>query len=660
MLLFNKMKYVGDSREVRNIGYVSWRDPLAQLETMSGPLWKSVIKDEIVKFNKSIKDLSDTIKIYKNELSNARKELDIFPFITNNIEWRPGYTCRFKNSSLEFSAADFDTFNNYIWTTEDQSNGREIYTLNAYTENQQNIPLWQIGEVGPDIIYYEGYIYYQRIYNVHHKYAIWCVNAFTGNSPKLVHKTNNPSVNLSLIKTGNYLYIKEDNYKYTTLHKVNPFNQKTQLIDNKTAYQIPYGSEWVYREKDKDYYSISWLPHNYRPLWISPDGQYLLSRSYAGLTTIWYNKKQILKPFIGRFYINDKSYTDGKLEIYNISPYGQLYMLLNGATINKKIKYKSSCNKLIHSYKTTKSTDGEIVGYSVIKSSNIKKPHSLLIYGYGAYGLDTPIGKIWNEWGPLVKRGFAVVYAYIRGGGDGTDDWTQKARITGRTNAINDFEMVTRSARKLYNISAHNTIIYGRSAGGFLVGSMISRWPKGDLFGAVYAEVPFVDVLRTTTNPALPLTQLEYEEFGNPIKRVEDMAELIKISPVDTLPPEGSNIFVIARTGENDTEVYAYEPVKWILRLRGEGDGQGVDKLLGFVENEGHFFSGLTATRTRSEDLALLNRWVTEKISDNNIEMATRKTRQRKSRKSMEGGKRRKGRKTARKGRKARKTARKH
>ena len=80
------------------------------------------------------------------------------------------------------------------------------------------------------------------------------------------------------------------------------------------------------------------------------------------------------------------------------------------------------------------------------------------------------------------------------------------------------------------------------------------------------------------------------------------------------------------------------------------------------MKGEGHFFSEPTATKARGEDLALLNSWVAEKISNKNIEMARRerKTRQRKTRKAMEGGKRRKGRKTARKGRKARKTARKH
>jgi protease II len=153
------------------------------------------------------------------------------------------------------------------------------------------------------------------------------------------------------------------------------------------------------------------------------------------------------------------------------------------------------------------------------------------------------------------------------------------------------------------------------------------------------------------------LTQLEYYEFGNPRESVVDMSELIKISPVDTLPTEGADIFVIARTGENDSQVFAYEPVKWILRLRGSEGKNKIPKLLGFLKNEGHFFSGKLASKTRGEDLALLNSWVRHKISTQDIEMARRdrKTRQRKTRKAMEGGKRRR-----RATRRGRKTARKH
>jgi oligopeptidase B len=116
----------------------------------------------------------------------------------------------------------------------------------------------------------------------------------------------------------------------------------------------------------------------------------------------------------------------------------------------------------------------------------------------------------------------------------------------------------------------------------------------------VYTEVPYVDILRTTTNPKLPLTEMEYNEFGNPSNSIYEFQEILKLSPVDSLnkPPD---IFVLVRTSENDSQVYTYESLKWIDALRGKKNDS--TKLVYISKNEGHFNSSFT---NLAEDFILL------------------------------------------------------
>jgi oligopeptidase B len=194
----------------------------------------------------------------------------------------------------------------------------------------------------------------------------------------------------------------------------------------------------------------------------------------------------------------------------------------------------------------------------------------------------------------------------LRGGGDDSDAWAQAGRLEGRTHTRDDFLALVEAAQKAFKISSAKTVIYGRSAGGFLMGMCLNKEPSGKLFGAVYTEVPYVDLLRTTTNPGLPLTKMEYNEFGDPSHRPEDFGFLVDLSPADVaITTSAPNVFVLARTGLNDSEVYAYEPVKWIRRLRKSGDKE--EKVIGIAEGEGHFFSPDVALQAKAEDLVILH-----------------------------------------------------
>jgi oligopeptidase B len=152
-------------------------------------------------------------------------------------------------------------------------------------------------------------------------------------------------------------------------------------------------------------------------------------------------------------------------------------------------------------------------------------------------------------------------------------------------------------------IPAEGTVFFGRSAGGWLAANIAQA--HGDLVAAVYAEVPYVDVLATTSNPKLPLTQLEYDEFGDPVHRPAERAALARISPVDTVPAGGpTSPLVVVRTGLHDAQVFPYEALKWSRALRAAGHPR---VYVGIDHDGGHFAGPDVVLQQRAEDAALLD-----------------------------------------------------
>jgi oligopeptidase B len=206
--------------------------------------------------------------------------------------------------------------------------------------------------------------------------------------------------------------------------------------------------------------------------------------------------------------------------------------------------------------------------------------------------MESATAMIKERWGPLLDAGWAVVVGFIRGGGDHTAAWGKAGRRSGRLKSWQDMEAVIRDAQKTCHIGPAHSCIYGRSAGGYLVGALLGRNPGGNLFRGVYTEVPYVDVLQTTTNPTLPLTRIEYGEFGNPGESLADFITVGLSSPALTaaLVPCPA-VFVLARTALNDVQVYPYETIKWVRRLRENDMGlkNSRPKLTIVSGGQGHF-----------------------------------------------------------------------
>jgi oligopeptidase B len=248
-----------------------------------------------------------------------------------------------------------------------------------------------------------------------------------------------------------------------------------------------------------------------------------------------------------------------------------------------------------------------------------------MVCGYGSYGISYHLNTV--RWKTYLEHGWAVALAFIRGGGDDTEAWADAGRREGKLGGIEDFEACIVAAQKMTGLTAKNTCIHGRSAGGYLVGACTSRHPDGNLFRAVYTEVPYVDVLRTASLPELPLTQVEYNEVGNPRSNIYDFEYLLGLSPIDTLGENGApGVFVLSRAGTADRQVFAYEPVKWIQKLRGSTVGE--KKLLYIAGGEGHFSRGDAVSLERGEDFAILQDFMNHtKIETPTIKMARKMTR---------------------------------
>ncbi|MEG8039442.1 S9 family peptidase [Sphingomonas sp. LR60] len=210
--------------------------------------------------------------------------------------------------------------------------------------------------------------------------------------------------------------------------------------------------------------------------------------------------------------------------------------------------------------------DGTAVPVSIVYPRDFPRDRSrpLFLYAYGAYGHAIPPGFATGILS-LLDRGFAYAIAHIRGGDDLGQQWYHDGKLEKRTNTFNDFVDVAEALVEQGWTSEGRIAIAGRSAGGELMGAVVNSDPQ--LWGAVIADVPFVDVLNTMLDETLPLTPGEWPEWGNPI---EDQAafELIRsYSPYDNVKAQDYPPMLISG-GLNDPRVTYWEPAKWAARLR--------------------------------------------------------------------------------------------
>ncbi len=210
--------------------------------------------------------------------------------------------------------------------------------------------------------------------------------------------------------------------------------------------------------------------------------------------------------------------------------------------------------------------DGTQVPVSIVYPRDFPRDGSrpLFLYAYGAYGHAIPPGFSTGRLS-LLDRGFAYAIAHIRGGDDLGQQWYHDGKLEKRSNTFNDFVDVAKGLIEQGWTSSGRIAIAGRSAGGELMGAVVNSDPG--LWGAVIADVPFVDVLNTMLDETLPLTPGEWPEWGNPIEDREAFELIRSYSPYDNVKEQDYPPLFISG-GLNDPRVTYWEPAKWAAKLR--------------------------------------------------------------------------------------------
>ncbi|MEE3002493.1 MAG: S9 family peptidase [Planctomycetota bacterium] len=219
------------------------------------------------------------------------------------------------------------------------------------------------------------------------------------------------------------------------------------------------------------------------------------------------------------------------------------------------------------------SADGTQVPISIVHRKGIEPDgtNPVLLYGYGSYGSSMDPYFSYSRVS-LLDRGVVYAIGHIRGGSEMGRHWYEDGKFLNKRHTFEDFIACAETLRDSGWAHPDRIAIQGGSAGGLLIGATINMRP--DLFRVAHASVPFVDVMNTMLDPTIPLTVIEYEEWGNPNDPV--YYEYMKsYSPYDNVMAQDYPDLLIT-AGLNDPRVHYWEPAKWTARLRDQATGEGI------------------------------------------------------------------------------------
>ena len=615
---------------VRDLGVLAWRDDLAWLEKQKGARWNAAVRSENQRFRlalKNVKQIKPTLKAIQPLTQKSGwkvYEEDFSPLQT----WTNG-TLTLTNVSSA------DVQNDLFAASIQDSDGYERFTLKVYRDNVEIFSL--ASPVGPTVFFSGDRILYLGSSKDLRYDSVMSLSltSYTATTLYSVH-TNDPIRNLKLnLAEDGSVYVTEGDFvdvRFGFIEdgslKWHPKKVSSLFVVNRTTYILNGDKGNIELASEKGSWTIR-RSHGIRTL----------ERPGHPSVTVW-----------GEVTFDPRDPMVLHVADIRYEPY----------TIH--VADDRSFKKNPKPYPYTCTYSNEIAPTFVIRSNKNKLARGLLVTGNGAYGNRTKVGNLVSRWKGLLDRGWIVASVGVPGGGDHDDVWKKAGQRLNRLHSIEVFTQAIRGLQEKFNIGPQATALYGRSAGGQLVAATAHRTPG--LVGAVYAESPYVDALRTISNPSLPLTVIETREFGSVTKGspAVDMLATATWSPMEHIPSGSDNpLFVIARTDLNDLEVFPYEAMKWVSRLRAAGH----EALLYVHKGRGHF---TTTAETRAEDLSLLDSWLSHnKNLSYKYKMSApmrnknRSEKNKNKQKNKEGGARRKmTMRKSKKSRSTRKVSRKH
>jgi protease II len=575
----NPKRYIQGKLHINNYAY---------LEGNNEEFYK-VVNDEHIRWNEQAKpDYQLWVKEYQDIFQKAfpiKKEYCQIKTEDYSLQYTFNHRINvwFQNGPHYYDITDISIDNETYAIVEDKGAGAELYEVTVY---RSHVPVWSKKNIGPTVVLRDGYLYYQTAVNRLRYNKVYATRITTGKQTTIYIETNK-KFNTELINTTDSLFIRSTNGLKQKLDIVR--GKHTQRIISLDSTIIPL-NESVYLTNTRLEPFISLPRGQYAVDGLFFNNIYYIITVHRGLHTLYtYDNtwnKICSAPTI--HFLKHSKYPLVQLGYHWKS--SEIYDILNHMiTLQMPNLYELDHYEDI---------DNEIP-YSIVWKKGTK-PRALLVTAYGAYGIeaqrDYPI-----RWLPWINNGYAFSVAMPRGGRDNGDSWYDEARGASRKHrTFEDTAHIIKTVQNRLKISPKKTLFFGRSAGGWVSAIIALKYNK--LVAGVIAEVPYVDVLRTTSNPKLPLTTLEYDEFGDPIHNKADYEALLKISPVDlakkTVP---QNTHILIKTALHDSEVATYESLKFSTVLREKGWN---NIYVSIDDNGGHFLERKSMVSQYAEDAA--------------------------------------------------------
>ena len=663
--LTKKKRLTGDP--VRKLKFLTWRNNSAWMETMKGPRWNRLLAKEKALSKPLITEkVKHLAKAFEKELVVSRQlqKLEGFQIHNGTIIIASGgskYFWRWAWSQTYKEMSDIEVYNNRVYYTRDEKEDK--YKTELICEDVAGKVIWQKKGVSGQVCIHKGLCYFIKTKNTFNTFEITCCDVDTGSHEELVMEDHDPERFFGIFKTSDdTLFCRSGTWQESKMWRIDGTKTLVRVYED-TVWQMPQSKTCAFLmyEEGGTYVAkgeplSSWkLPKGEKPVWANIDSGHLITMK-EGRQTLYYcgDQTKVVYSVLGDLEPNPWAKTkNNELQSFYVNTptdYPAVLFVLNDSC-QPNLKYSNWAPryKKILPHLTVKtyhsvSADGTKVPYVLVKHPKTVKPKGLLCYVYSSYGLTSPVGWPYAAWAPLLTRGYAMAFCFARGGGDDSEAWTFAGQREKHVKTVEDFESVVRASQKLTGLGPDQTIIYGRSAGGGIVGATTMRNPDGDLMGTTFTEVPFVDYLRSMTNPELGLTPSGLSEFGDPMKDPWIFRETLRLSPMDSMPVDGApGVFVLVRTGLKDQQVAPFEPVKFIQKLRGTNPSGAEDKYLFFEPKEVHTYSGEAFVRTRAMDLAILYDHLQKKSHPRVYTMARPTRRNTKSKKSRRGTRKMRG-----------------
>jgi protease II len=570
--------------DVRDLGFVVWNDEFGDLEDMTGTPFKRACATENIQYKNTISEINEKTK---QEWLTTYDSIKVNETIYHSFSWNK-YEISVGGRKLHIDISGkgkhvkipdlmaYGTTKNLLWVIKDSTEGGENLDLTIYNKDLEVYA--KINDVGDTAKSNDQIIYFVKAQDVFWFNEVHVIDEQL--NQHMIYREAKKNYLIEISKPKNQddcIYFIRKSAIYQDLALINRnsiswlakgFGRKKLLNKNTLAFNehfkindevVPYPKGWYLSNcfsKSNKFYFI-----------LTKDNQ---EGAFIYEDTKW---TTLIEPFIGEIsFISD---SDCVIKGYPNKP-DEIFTLKD----DKLILDKKNKGPEFNIY----SGVNPVPWFMVSKSNRVK---GVIIIGYGSYGINMRKHqiKIWEAW---ALRGYAVVSVCVRGGCENGDKWWDEGRTsTRKQNSVDDFVATVNYIQTKYGFNRSNTVIFGRSAGGYLVSS--ASYQLMDNVGVVYAAKPYTDMLRTVTSKNELQAIIETDEFGYALTDPVQFYEVLKISPYENVPnnPIVQPVYVLT-TGTNDPEVPSYMPVKYAKRLRMNNIKNVVCRI---QNNEGHFTS---------------------------------------------------------------------